>query len=176
MLRGCWGAHRLIESADRSGPRFFCLQSEVKITMKYRFAIVLFAVLLSGADAPPNPLQKTLLAQESKLIEAIKQQDQATLKTLLAEETFAVTYDGGRQAGQDILRSLEQVTITSYTVTEVKLVQVSPDVGILTYKFRWKGSHGDKQIPLTTVYATSTWALRDGKWRSVFYQETPVKK
>ncbi|WP_197532268.1 nuclear transport factor 2 family protein [Symmachiella macrocystis] len=144
--------------------------------MKIRFAIILFAVLLSGADAPPNPLQKTLLTQESKLIEAIKQQDQATLKMLLSEETFAVTYDGGRQTGQEILRSLEHVTITSYTVTDVKLVQVSPDVGILTYKFRWKGNHGDKKIPLTTVFATSTWALRDGEWRSVFYQETPVKK
>jgi hypothetical protein len=47
-------------------------------------------------------------------------------------------------------------------------------VAILTYRFSWTGGDPGQAPATTTVYATSVWRLRGGKWQSVFYQETPI--
>ena len=109
-----------------------------------------------------------------QLVEAIKQKDQPTLNEMIGKEAFAVTPGGGRQTGMQMLRILNEVAISSYRISDVKAVNVSKDVGILTYRFTWSGTRNGVMVPETTVLATSTWARRDGEWTSVFYQETPV--
>ncbi len=143
--------------------------------MKCRYAVVALLVLLSGADAPKegNKLKQTLLMQEKKITEAIKHKDQKVIKALLHEEAYAITI-AGRQFGAEMIRSLEMLTVDDYEISDVKVVKVSDTVGILTYKYTWSGSYGTEKVPKTTVFATSTWALRDGTWQSVFYQETPI--
>jgi hypothetical protein len=149
----------------------------LEIAMKISVAIIVLALLPFDAGvARQDSLQETLLSQERRIIEAIKQKDRESLEAMLAHEVFAVTADGGRQSGAQMLESLNEVTIAEYRVSEVKSVEVSKDVGILTYKFTSRGSRGGEKVPATTVFATSTWAHRDGRWTCVFYQETPVIK
>lgn len=144
--------------------------------MTIGFAITVLALLPFDAGvARQDSLEETLLSQERKIIEAIQQKDTKTLEAMLADEAFAVTPGGGRQSGAQMLESLDEVTLAEYRISEVKSVQVSKDVGILTYKFTWSGSRGGENVHETTVFATSTWARRDGRWTCVFYQETPVK-
>jgi hypothetical protein len=139
----------------------------------FAFAIV---SMITGAAYAEDSFEQSLVAREIELIEAIKQQDRAALKELLGGQAFAVTTDGGRQTEPELQRSLEKCTISSYRMEDVRCVPIGPDVGILTYQYTWAGAYDGQVVPAKTVFATSTWAQRDGEWKSVFYQETPINQ
>lgn len=122
-----------------------------------------------------DSLRETILSEEKKVVEAIKQKDTATLKELLAHEVYSVTPDGGRLSGAEKAKSLESFELAAYSISDAQLVEVTDDVAILTYKFTMTVGPDVRDSPTTTLFATSTWAKRDGRWMAVFYQETPTK-
>ena len=71
---------------------------------------------------------------------------------------------------------LKDSTTTSYSISEAKLIPVRQDVAILSYKYTWSGVQHGKNIKNATSFATSIWSKRNGKWQSIFYQETPTDK
>jgi uncharacterized protein (TIGR02246 family) len=139
-----------------------------------RFGMGLVALVIFGAEASAQgKLLEELLAQETKLIEAINKRDKATISTMLADEGLSIT-SRGKQTNQEILASLEKISFTDYKITGARALYLTPEVAILTYTFSWTGEEAGQAPATTHVYATSVWRKRDGKWRSVFYQETPM--
>jgi ketosteroid isomerase-like protein len=139
---------------------------------------VLVLGLLAGEavgqrPASPADLQEALLAQETKLIEAINKKDKASITALLANEAMSIT-SRGRQTTQQIIDALEEISFSGYQIDHPTTFSVSPEVAILTYTFSWTGESAGQAPTATRVYATSVWQRRDRKWRSVFYQETPI--
>ena len=143
--------------------------------MLQRIGLCVLAVVALGAEAPAqNDLKVTLLGEETKLIEAIKQKDKATLRQMLAEQVLSITAKRGRQTARETIRDLENMTFDSFHLSDANAIAVAPDVAILTYKYTWTGSDAGQDAETTTAYATAVWKRRDRKWRSIFYQETPV--
>lgn len=140
-----------------------------------RFALVCLAAGLFNSPLAAQDVDKTLLAQEKKVLEAIKTKNKKVLKELLGEQAYAVTVHDGRRAADANLSFLDGVTIEEQSLSDVKAVAVSKDVAILTYVYKWKGTFKGKAHEAKPVYATSVWARREGKWKSIFYQETPIK-
>src|SRR5262245_24611848 len=142
-----------------------------------RLAVASLLVVLLGSAAPKDDaaLAETLVKQEKKLIDALQKKDTATLKSMFVDESMAITAYGGRITGEEQLKVLADLELTSYTLTNAKVVAITKDVAILSYVFRMKGKFKGKELPGQPVYATSVWALRDGQWRSMFYQETPIE-
>jgi len=138
------------------------------------FGIVV-SLLLQGSASADEKLKEALLARETELLEAIKQKDPPALKKLLATQAYSVDASGRRTTPQ-LLKILGKTTLTSYSITEAEAIAVGKNVGILTYKFIWSGTENDRQYTNAASYATSVWALREGSWVSVFYQETPLKE
>jgi uncharacterized protein (TIGR02246 family) len=120
-----------------------------------------------------NKLQDALLAQERKLIDAVNKKDKAAVADLLADERMSIT-SRGKQTRAEVIQSLENLSFGKHQISEPKTIAVSPDVAILTYKFSGTGGATGQAPAASTVYATSVWRQRDGRWRSVFYQETPI--
>jgi ketosteroid isomerase-like protein len=142
--------------------------------MLARIGLCLLAILsIAMSAAAQDKLQDTLVAQERKLIDAINRKDTAAISELLADEAMSIT-SRGKQTTKEIIKSLETLSFSKHQISEPKAISVSPDVGILTYKFSWTGGVTGQAPATTAVYATSVWRQRDGKWRSVFYQETPI--
>ena len=144
--------------------------------MTFRIALTVAAIMLIGRAAQSqDTLQQTLLAQEKKFIEAIKQQDRPTLENMLGKEMYSITPGGGLQTRAETLRRLEGTTIASYSLDDVNCLEVGPDVGMLTYRFTSARIRDESYVPETTVLATSTWARHSDQWKAVFYQETPSR-
>jgi uncharacterized protein (TIGR02246 family) len=131
-------------------------------------------LLTFDAAAQDRKLQDELIAQEENLIQAINRKDKATIARLLADEAISITAGRGRQTTKEIVASLAEISFTDYTIMEPRAISVGPDVAILTYKFSWTGGVTGQTPTTTTAYATSVWHQRDGQWRSVLYQETPL--
>jgi uncharacterized protein (TIGR02246 family) len=131
-----------------------------------------FIIFAAAARAQEN-VQKQLLSQERKLIDAINTRDDAVLRELLAEETLSITPSRGRQSNKQLVGGLEKLSFNDYKISDVKTIVLNPDVALLTYNFSYAVGEKDERAERSNVYATSVWKRKNGKWRSVFYQETP---
>lgn len=141
--------------------------------------LVVLGILGGIAAAQGGPaekeLEQALVAQETKLIEAINRKDKAAISALLADEVMSIT-GRGRQTTQQIIKTLERISFTNYRLDDPQAFSVSPDVAILTCKFSWTGASSSQSPATTSVYSTSVWRKREGEWRCVFYQESPIAK
>jgi hypothetical protein len=139
------------------------------------FGGAVLVLLISGAAmAGQDSLKDTLLAREVELMEAIKQHDREALRQLLSQQAYAVRLGSGRVTTDRLLQDLDDVTLTSYSIRDVDCVRICDNAAMLTYEFTSTRTKGGVEAPPTTCYATVTWALRDGQWMSIFYQETPL--
>jgi uncharacterized protein (TIGR02246 family) len=136
--------------------------------------LLAFELLIETAAAQQSKLQYELLAQEEKLIRAVNAKDKAAIAKLLSDEAMSITESRGRQTTDQVVADLEKLSFPDHKISEPKAISVTPDVAILTYKFSSTGGATGQPRTTTTAYATSVWKKRDGQWRSVFYQETPV--
>lgn len=129
-------------------------------------AFTLATTLLGG------PLEEELLSREREFINAIKQEDQAVMKEMLADGATSVVPGRGRQSKEQILNRLADTNLKRYEIDDVKAVRAGDHVGILSYRYSWSGSPGDKGEQVGTFYATSTWVRSEGVWKVIFYQQT----
>jgi hypothetical protein len=63
--------------------------------------------------------------------------------------------------------------IKSFTLSDWKLSMVDADAAVLTYKGVADGTCGGKPVP--TVWASSLWINRRGKWQAFSHQETNLE-
>lgn len=132
-------------------------------------AVLTLFICISTASAE-DVLLKNLLAEETKVYEALKHKDHATLAKLLHEQYYAVLPEVGRLPLEKVLEL--QTTINSYKITDAVAIPVGQDSAILSYKFTWSGIRHGKEGENVTAFATSVWSKHDGGWHAVFYQET----
>jgi RNA polymerase sigma factor (sigma-70 family) len=128
-----------------------------------------------AAGARPGMTLEALLALETRVWEAIKQRDVATLRKLCAADFLAIHSDGSRLALDEFLAWLPDVEIKSYTLKDTRLIPLGPDAAMLVYLaetrtvFLGWAEEGRTQV-------STTWVRRNREWRNVFSQETTVEE
>lgn len=93
---------------------------------------------------------------------------------MLDQQVYSIRPGRGRMPANQLIRDLDDFVLRTYSISDVKAISVSEDVGILSYRFRWSGAVNGKDFTGPPVYSTSVWALRKGQWMSILYQETPL--
>ena len=154
--------------------------------MRFSFAaaVVILLALPAAAQQPAQPaapqpaqpndaLDKELMRLESTKWDPMSLLHPIDLMALFSDEMLSVDYGTDLQGGAE-RRTWREVlgfgAVPSWTMklSEWKVLHPTPDVAIVSYKVtgvsvQWKG------------YATSTWARRNGKWETVFYQASTAK-
>jgi hypothetical protein len=146
------------------------------------FASVSFAQPTPSASPSPKPkpvmskarIQKTLIAAETKLWEAFKNKDPKPFKATLTADSVGVG-EMGVESKADLLKEIVSggCDIKSFSLSDFKLTTVDGNAAVLTYKGVSEGTCGGKAIP--TVWASTVYVRRGGKWLAVAHQETPAK-
>jgi hypothetical protein len=57
---------------------------------------------------------------------------------------------------------------------DIHFIPLTDNSGIVIYKLTQKASAGGREFT-SVVHSSATWVQRDGKWVSVFSQETPAR-
>jgi uncharacterized protein (TIGR02246 family) len=156
-----------------------------------RFALALVSVItlapapLTGGgvhQAPPDKLRPgpeglaaTLTDLEKKTWAALQGRDAEAIKALWADDFVGVLASGLRRGKAEILKTLPDLTITSYELEEPRAVPLAPGATLLTYRLNRRSTFKGRELP-PACYASSVWVRRDGRWRIAFYQETPISK
>ena len=70
------------------------------------------------------------------------------------------------------LKELVNLSLNDYTMDDLKVTILSPDVVLLTDKWTLRGTYEGRDLESKPHYCGSVYARRDGQWLSVFLQET----
>jgi hypothetical protein len=93
--------------------------------------------------------------------------------SLIADDAVFVNARG--TAGKaEVVKNTSTVRLEEYTMEDVRFARISAESGVIAYKLSEKGSAHGKPFS-AQVYASALWVKRDGKWVSLFSQETAAR-
>lgn len=130
--------------------------------------------------AKPKPamskkeLERKLTASEKALWEAFKNKKAEVFKRTLTSDGFQIDAMGVT-AKADIAAGMAACEIKDYSLSDFKLTTVNASAALLTYKGTQHGSCAGQAVP-ETVYASTVWVNRGGKWQALFHQESQSPK
>ena len=143
-------------------------------------AMVLSGLLCIGtgiAVAQDAQAEKTIIANERAVNDAFAKGDSAAFKALVAADGWAVDSVMGRAPVADMLKDFAGLTkelkITSWDITESKIVWVDATTAIHSYKWTAKGTDHGKPL-VSPVWASTVWTKKSGKWMALFHHESPL--
>ncbi|HXD33586.1 MAG TPA: nuclear transport factor 2 family protein [Pyrinomonadaceae bacterium] len=118
-------------------------------------------------------IQRTLIRSEKALWEGWKNKDVKPFKAWIAAEAIGIG-EMGTQGKAALLKDIAAggCDIKSFELSEFKLTMLDSDAVVLTYKGSADGTCAGNPIP--TVWASSTWVRRGGRWLAMTHQETPT--
>jgi Domain of unknown function (DUF4440) len=148
---------------------------------------LLFTSLSYAQEATPAPSpaprpamtraqsQRIIIATEKKLWEAWKNKDFKVFKANLSGDSVMIS-DAGVSDKTKALKDLEAVPcdVKSYELSDLKVTFLNDSAAILTYKSTQDATCGGQQVP-ATVWSSSAYVRRGGKWLAASHQETTAK-
>ncbi len=148
------------------------------------FASVSFAQPTPAASPSPSASPKPamskaqirgrIIATEKKLWEAWKNKDVKPFKANLTAESVMIG-DTGIAGKTEAIEGLTKTPceVKSYELSDFKVTFLNSGAALVTYKGMAEGTCAGTAIP--TVWASSVYVNRGGRWLAAAHQETPVK-
>jgi hypothetical protein len=146
------------------------------------FASFSFAQTTPAASPSPSPkpamskaqIRARLIATEKKLWEAWKNKDVKPFKANLSADSVMVG-ENGVSGKDDAIKELGNTpcVVKSYELSDFKVTFLNSGAALLTYKGTADGTCAGTAIP--TVWSSSVYVNRGGRWLAVAHQETPAK-
>jgi hypothetical protein len=117
-------------------------------------------------------IEKTLIANENKVNEAVAKHDVKTFTDLVASDAMSADQSGFMKVG-DFVKSMDQMKVNSWHIMSPQVVWVNDKTAVVGYTWMGSGTYQGQPFPETT-YASTVWTERNGKWVAVFHQESPA--
>lgn len=138
-------------------------------------ALVFLALTAISVLAQDAATEKTLIANERAVMDAFAKGNRATVEKYLARDGSAIDPVMGVMANAEMLKTFDQMAkdmkITSWTISNEKVVWADPNTAVLSYTWTGKGTMQGQPIPSPT-FASTVWTKRGGNWVALFHQET----
>jgi len=135
---------------------------------------LLFLCVTGAGTAVNKALEEKIVALEKQGWEAIKKKDWTALGSLMTEDFVEVGEMGIRgklEAIQDLKANL---TLTEYAMEQVKVLELSKDAALVTYRLVQKGSYKGQDLP-SKASCSAAYVRRGGKWLNISFQQTAAK-
>ena len=142
-------------------------------------AAVSSAVLETGAtlearqNAPADraAVEKTLIANEQKVSDAIAKGDVKTVQSLIAADGGSMSPEGF-MATSEFLKFVAsgQLKLTDSKLSDFRFTWADPNNTILSYTWTGKGTAMGQPVP-PMMYASTLWTKRGGNWLAVYHHE-----
>ena len=133
-------------------------------------------MLLTAALGSAQQIEKfreQIIAQERTGLDALKTGDLKPFADSTADNAIFVDAQG--PAGKAlVMQHTAEFRLHDYTMTDIQVVPVSPDAGLIVYKIAESGNSHGREFT-AKAYVSSLWVLRDGKWVCLFSQETATR-
>jgi hypothetical protein len=125
--------------------------------------------------SPTAPTEALATAKEREAWDLIKKKDYDTFASMLASDQILVAPDAVYDK-PGTLNGLKSFELIEVTFSDWKYLPIDAAAFAITYTAYSKARMDGKDMPAESWRHSSAWVNRDGKWLSVYHQETPVKK
>lgn len=117
-----------------------------------------------------------IIAQEQKIIDAIKSRNEAAFKSHVDVNGWVVSTSGPKTIAEDVAELFSQeATITEYKMEDPHVQWIDKDAAILTYRSSSTATYQGKTMSMMS-YDTTVYARRGTKWVAIFHQSTEMPK
>ena len=142
---------------------------------KMIWALALLALIPATTYAQDKAaIEKTLIANERKINEAVAKNDRATFQSLIAPGAVSVD-KGGFMPVAEFVKVMDQVNMTSWKMDNPQVIWVDANNAIVTST--WTGSGTFNKEPFDSPTLASThWTKKGAKWLAIFHTETALAK
>jgi hypothetical protein len=111
---------------------------------------------------------------ETQVWEALAHGDADADRALLTSDFLGVYTTGFANRSEHAAQLANGPTVATYAITDARLIRVSPTNVLLCYRADYRrmrdGRPGDEE----TMFISSLWTERDGRWLNSFSQDTPA--
>jgi hypothetical protein len=118
-------------------------------------------------------LEEHLIAKEMDIVAAQKRRDFSAVEALLADGFHEIGSSGRLFSKSEILDAIQEVQIIDCSFDSFKILPIDKECVIVTYVATAKRSHKGHEH-WNRAYRSSIWMEREGSWRVVFHQATPL--
>jgi predicted enzyme related to lactoylglutathione lyase len=112
---------------------------------------------------------------ENEVWHALVGGDAAADARLLSEDFLGVYPTGFADRSDHVGQLNEGPTVTEFTVSDERLLILSDSAVLLVYRAEYRRPRARHASDLETMYVSSLWCRRDGRWVNVFSQDTPAR-
>jgi hypothetical protein len=119
--------------------------------------------------------QRAIIATEKKLWEAWKNIDMKPFRANLSADAIMIS-EGGVADKKTSLSAMEGTPceVKTYELSDLKVTFLNSSTAVLTYKSSQDATCGGQAVP-PTVWSSSIYVMRGGRWYAASHQETPAK-
>jgi len=134
---------------------------------------ILAAILFFSLSAAAASVHDQVIALEKSGWEAWKRKDAKAFASMLADDFYDIYLSGEVVGKKELMKGFADSDLLDYRITNMHAVDLSKDSIVLTYRAHVKGRVKAKVLEYD-VDVTAAWAIRNGRWMSVFYRENLV--
>ena len=110
------------------------------------------------------------ISLERRVWDALVAGDADADRALLADDFVGVYPTGFAGRADHVGQLSDGPTVTAYSIARPVLVAIADDAALLAYAARFRRlADADEE----TMYVSSLWCRRDGRWVNTFSQDTP---
>lgn len=132
------------------------------------------ATLVAPAQADDKTTGEVLKAL-NLLNDAFTKPDPEAIRRLMTADHVAILPYKGVMNKDEQIRTLPHLRLSEYKTGKQTVRLVTPDVAIISYSLRMKGTFQGKPVPMNS-HAVAVWVRREGKWQEASYQETALER
>jgi hypothetical protein len=118
-------------------------------------------------------LEDQFIAKEIDIVAAQKRRDFHAVEAVLADGFHEIGSSGRLFSKPEILDAIQEIQIIDYSFEQFKLLAIDNGYVIVTYIATVKRSYKGQEH-WNRAYRSSIWMEREGSWRVIFHQATPL--
>lgn len=113
------------------------------------------------------------MAKEKEVWAAFEKKDYPGFAAMLADDMINVAPEAVFNKAESV-KGVNGFVPSDVTFADWKFLPVDKDTGVIVYSVKFKGTVNGEPVPQQSVYSSSVWVNRAGKWLAAFHQETEM--
>ena len=114
------------------------------------------------------------VALESQVWDALVRGDTSADRELLGSDFIGVYPTGFADRSDHLSQLADGPSVAAYVITEPHLIRVHDAAVMLCYRAEYRRARDEASGDRETMYVTSLWIERSGRWWNTFSQDTPA--
>jgi hypothetical protein len=110
---------------------------------------------------------------ETGVWDALRRGDAEADNQLLADDFLGVYPSGFANRADHVGQLVNGPTVASFELHDARMMVISADDALLSYRADFRRPAGDASEPVESMYISSLWSRRAGRWVNVFSQDSP---